>query len=255
MTSDVFGNVYASAYDALYGDKDYEAECDVLEKIFGEYADGAVGSVLDLGCGTGSHARLLSKRGYEVTGVDASREMLARAEEESDRVCGLSPTFLHGDVRTLGLGKQFDAVLMLFAVLGYQTANRDVRATLAACRQHLRPGGVLVLDVWYGPAVLATGPTERVKVVGEGEGRVLRAASAVLDTRHHLCRVDYRIWFVGSTSSLVEAEESHVMRYFFPMELEALLEDSGLELKLMSAFPTVDEPVGDSTWNALVLAT
>jgi hypothetical protein len=39
------------------------------------------------------------------------------------------------------------------------------------------------------------------------------------------------------------------------MEVEAFLEDSGLELKLMSAFPTLNQPVSDSTWNALVVAT
>ena len=124
MTGDVFGNAYASAYDDLYADKDYEAECDVVERIFAGYADGPVRSVLDLGCGTGGHAKLLARRDCQVTGVDASSEMLARARERGNSVPGSPPTDLQGDVRTLELGRQFDAVLMLFAVLGYQTANR-----------------------------------------------------------------------------------------------------------------------------------
>jgi len=179
---------------------------------------------------------------------------LTLARKKAQDLSTHRPTFIVGDVRSLALGRQHDAVVMLFAVLGYQTTNRDVRTALKVCRQHLRPGGVLVFDIWYGPAVLATGPTERVKVVGAGERRVLRAASAVLDTRHHLCHVDYRVWLAGSTSSLEEAEESHVMRYFFPMELETLLEDAEFDLKILSAFPTLDEPVSDSTWNALVVA-
>lgn len=255
MTSDVFGSVYATSYDSLYADKEYGGECDLLETVFAAYAYGPVRSVLDLGCGTGGHACLLAQRGYEVTGVDVSDDMLTLARNKAECLSSGRLTFVEGDVRTLALGRQYDAVVMLFAVLGYQTTNSDVRGALKVCRQHLRPGGVLVFDVWYGPAVLATGPTERVKVVGTGERRVLRAASAVLDTRHHLCRVDYRVWLAGSDSRLVEAEESHVMRYFFPMELEAFLEDSGLELKILSAFPTIDQPVSNATWNALVVAT
>lgn len=255
MTSDVFSKVYATAYDSLYADKDYPGECDLLEQVFAEYVDGPVRSVLDLGCGTGGHACLLAQRGYDVTGVDVSTEMLTLSRKKAQDLSSHHPRFVEGDVRSLDLGRQHDAVVMLFAVLGYQTANRDVRATLKVCRQHLRPGGVLIFDVWYGPAVLATGPTERVRVVGAGERRVLRAASAVLDTRHHLCRVDYRVWLAGSTSPLVESEESHLMRYFFPLELEMLLEDSEFDLKVLSAFPTLDEPVSDSTWNALVVAT
>ena len=74
-----FGLDYAAAYDALYSDKDYEAETDVLEQLFAQYASGPVHEVLDLGCGTGSHAVSMARRGYAVTGVDFAPEMVSRA--------------------------------------------------------------------------------------------------------------------------------------------------------------------------------
>jgi len=53
-------NAYASSYDGLYRDKDYEAECDFLEQIFARYARAPIRTILDLGCGTGGHALALT---------------------------------------------------------------------------------------------------------------------------------------------------------------------------------------------------
>src|SRR5260370_41240685 len=84
MSGVVFGADYANAYDVLYQDKDYASECDLIERVFAEYAAGRrVKGVLDLGCGTGGHAVPLAERGYEVVGVDRSAEMLRHAVERS----------------------------------------------------------------------------------------------------------------------------------------------------------------------------
>src|SRR5215216_5892037 len=74
-----FGSAYAQAYDLLYHDKDYSAECDFIENIFHRYGDRPIARVLDLGCGTGNHAFPLASRGYEVVGIERSESMLALA--------------------------------------------------------------------------------------------------------------------------------------------------------------------------------
>ncbi len=76
MKNQIFGSVYAEEYDLFYKDKDYEAECDMIEEIFRSHAGGQVSTILDLGCGTGNHAISLAHRGYKVTGVDRSSEMV-----------------------------------------------------------------------------------------------------------------------------------------------------------------------------------
>src|SRR5258708_33753706 len=74
-----FGSTYAQAYDLLYLDKDYTAECDLIENVFHRYGDKSISRVLDLGCGTGNHAFPLASRGYEVVGIEPSESMLAQA--------------------------------------------------------------------------------------------------------------------------------------------------------------------------------
>ena len=73
--NDIFGEAYAQQYDLLYQGKNYDAEVALLERLFAKH-DLTGNAVLDLGCGTGQHAIRLARRGYEVTGVDRSPEML-----------------------------------------------------------------------------------------------------------------------------------------------------------------------------------
>ena len=138
---EVFGSNYAEAYDIVYRDKDYAAECDLIERLFQRYGEGPMASVLDLGCGTGNHSLLLDQRGYEVVGVDRSASMLAHARSKaakSEPNNGRKEAFYQGDIRNVDLQRQFDAVLIMFAVLGYQLENSDVLSALKTARRHLR---------------------------------------------------------------------------------------------------------------------
>ena len=246
----VFGEDYAAAYDTLYGDKDYAAECDLIEGVLRAHADGDVKRVLDLGCGTGGHAVPLAERGYAVVGVDRSVEMLRRARQR-----GSSARFQEGDIASVNLGETFDAVLIMFAVLGYLTDNRSVRGALRAARSHLSQGGLLFADVWYGPAVLAQRPAERVKVIQTPTGgQVIRAASGQLEPRRDVCRVDYHLWRLEDGKLTAEVREQHHMRYFFEPELQAFLSDAGFDLLHIGGFPDLDEEPTERTWNVAFVA-
>lgn len=253
--SETFGPVYANSYDLIYHDKDYEAECDLIERIFHAYRDGSIRSVLDLGCGTGNHAIPLAQRGYEVVGVDRSESMLDHARRNLARLAGGgNVTFHQGDIREFDLQRHFDAALMMFAVLGYQVENADVCSALATARRHLRPGGLLAFDFWYGPAVLHEQPSERIKVVPIPTGRILRVSSAELDVRHHRCAVHFLVWRLEGERLVEELEEHHAVRFFFPMELELFLQTAGFVLLHLAAFPEFEQGLDWSTWNALGVA-
>ncbi|MDE0374846.1 MAG: class I SAM-dependent methyltransferase [bacterium] len=94
--------------------------------------------ILELGVGGGHNLSHLTSD-FEATGVDLSPEML----EHSRR---LNPGVEHhvGDMRTVRLGKVFDAVLIHDAV-AYMLTEDDLRAAFATARAHLRPGGLLLV--------------------------------------------------------------------------------------------------------------
>lgn len=257
MSTSEFGREYSALYDLIYSDKDYDRECDLVESIFKRYAPAPVRTLLDMGCGTGNHAFRMADRGYEVTGVDRSGEMIARATAKararSARHDIATPVFHCADLRATDLGRRYDAALMMFAVLGYQLTNNDVLTALRAARLHLQTGGVFVCDVWYGPAVLAMRPADRVKVVPLDDGTIIRTASGVLDTFRHLVAVEYHTWQVRRQGVTQECRESHSMRFFFPQELDLFLSSAGFELLEIRRFDSVEKPPDESSWNVLVV--
>ena len=224
-----FGHSYAEMYDALYSSKDYKGECDRLEAAF-RLTQRDVRSVLHLGCGTGSHAIPLARRGYRVHGVDRSADMLQRARSKAVQIGAAELQFVLGDLRAVRLDRSFDACLLMFAVLGYQTTSHDVAEALANVRCHLEPGGGFVFDVWRGAAVLTEGPSERMRVVPNDDRRLIRFSSGKLDVQRHLCHVHaHQILLVGQ-QIVAEAEQTHAVWYFFPLEIELFLDHAGFDV-------------------------
>ncbi|MFQ5921300.1 MAG: class I SAM-dependent DNA methyltransferase [Anaerolineales bacterium] len=246
MSPDSFGTQYASFYDALYSDKDYEAECDLIEEIVRRYGDRETVTILDLGCGTGGHSIPLSQRGYSVTGVDRSEPMLAEARLKAGATN--PPELVYGDVRNADLRLKFDVVLMMFAVLGYQTSDEDLRQALSTVARHLKSGGLFIGDVWYGPAVVEIRPSDRSRTVETANGELTRVAAPSLDSVYNLCTVEYQLTLGNETEVW---EEQHTMRYFFHEELERYFNEAGIELVEMLPFPDINSKLTSSNWNAL----
>lgn len=218
---------------------------DLLEEAF-RRAGREVRSVLDIGCGTGGHALVLADRGFAVVGVDLSEAMLDIARGKAgDRV-----EFVQGDARSFDLGRTFDAAAFFFAVLGYQQTNEDVRAALRTARRHLEPGGVLYLDVWYGPGVVADPPGTRERTIDSPDGPIKRTVSSELDLPRQIATVHYKLEKEGEAP----AEESHVMRFFFPQELALFMELEGFELQSLSPMGTLDGEAGRDDWTAIAVA-
>jgi SAM-dependent methyltransferase len=253
--SQVFGAAYAGAYDAIYQEKDYRGECELIQRIFDDYGQRRIKRVLDLGCGTGNHAFPLGKMGYEVVGVDRSAAMLAEARSKAAALRrGDRPTFAEGDVRNLTLPRTFDACLMMFAVLGYQLEDADVASTLGTVRRHLRPGGIFIFDVWYAPAVLTLRPEPRSRVVPLAGGTLRRHSRAELDTSRRRATVIFQLCHHEADRVRAQTEETHAIRYFFPQELEVFLKAAGLELIRLGEFPDFEKAPTEQSWNVLGVA-
>jgi SAM-dependent methyltransferase len=253
--SGLFSSGYAAAYDSLYETKDYAAECDLIEEIFRTHANTPIRTVLDLGCGTGNHALELARRGYEVAAVDQSPHMLAEAQKKIAASSLSNKVSLHeSDIRELNLDRKFDAIVVMFAVLGYQLENQDVISTLRTARNHINQDGLLIFDVWYGPAVLHERPAQRIKSIKTTNGEILRASGGTLDVNRHVCTVDIKIWDLEGDRVVAHTEENHTQRYFFAQELKLFLENTGFDSIRLGAFPDFNRDPDESTWNVLQVA-
>jgi SAM-dependent methyltransferase len=253
--SRVFQDDYASGYDALYREKDYGAECDVVESALA-IEPGMALRLLDIGCGTGGHAIELARRGHRVTGVDLSEDMLGHARRKG-AASSLEPRleFVQGDARSFRLPHPpFDAAIMMFAVLGYITENEGLLSALTTVRAHLKPGAHFCCDFWWGPAVLTDRPGERVRTVPTGRGELLRATRTSLDTLHDVAEVHFDMFRFDAELPAVRNRETHRMRYFFGPELTLMCRLAGFEIERLGQFPGLGEAPTDRSWNAMLVA-
>jgi SAM-dependent methyltransferase len=107
------------------------------------------GATLELGCGTGRILVPLARAGIDITGIDRSAEMLARARRRLRRARLESPARLtRGDVRALPFADgRFALVIAPYGLLQSLLSDRDLTATLASVHRVLAPGGTFALDL------------------------------------------------------------------------------------------------------------
>lgn len=120
-----------------------QREADLLNRVL---SSGPSNRVLDLGCGTGEHARFLVEQGYRVVGVDASESQIATALE-SPVTAGVE--FVHGDLRELEtlLEGLFGAAICLGNTLPHLTTSESLGRFLSGLRTHLAEGAPLLVQL------------------------------------------------------------------------------------------------------------
>jgi SAM-dependent methyltransferase len=101
-------------------------------------------SVLDAGCGTGRVAIELARRGVEVVGVDVDASMLAEAKRLAPEL-----TWIEADLATLGLGRQFEIVVLAGNVPLFCPAPSRPQL-VASCAMHVESGGNLIAGFQLG---------------------------------------------------------------------------------------------------------
>lgn len=208
----------AELYDAIYSFKDYAAESARVRDLIGSRGRSGGKALLDVACGTGSHLEHLGRH-YEAEGLDRDEGMLAVARR---RHAGM--VFHHGDMIDFELGRRFDAVTCLFSSIGYaRTVDRMSRAVSSMAR-HLRPGGVLLIEPWFGPGNISGG-TPHAVFVDRPDLKIARLNVTIVEDRRTVLDFHY---LVASQSGVEHFTERHEMGLFTIDEYREAIEQCGL---------------------------
>lgn len=247
---------YARYYDLLYREKDYAGEARFVSERLKSHG-GTESELLELGCGTGRHGVEFARLGYRVTGVDLSENMVSQAQARAKSLPASMAEqlqFSTGDVRTVRLGRKFDAAISLFHVMSYQTTTEDLRAAFKTAAMHLKPGGLFLFDFWHGPAVVADPPVVRVKRLEDADLEVTRIAEPEIQSARNCVVVNYQIFLKDKrTGGLSELRESHPMRYLFLPEMVEMLAVQGLKVVDSGGWCS-GQGLSPKTWFGFVIA-
>ncbi len=136
---------FAELYDELMNDVDYESWAEYYTRLLSVYGIRG-GKICECACGTGSLTMPLQRRGFSMTGVDISQEMLWQAAQKS-RKRGYTIPFVRQDMRALNLHKPMDAVLATCDGVNYLLTEEDLTSFFRAAYRAVRPGGAFIFDV------------------------------------------------------------------------------------------------------------
>ena len=211
-------------------------DVDFYRRLAGQTGD----PILEVGCGTGRVAIPLAADGHEVVGVDLSEAMLGLAERSR---AALAPdvaarlSFHHADMATLSLGRDFALIIAPSRVFQFLLTTEAQRQGLAALRSHLRPSGLLVLDL-FDPLLDRVVPTTDAPVRG-GElvhpttGNVVtwEVTARYPDPARQLVVEDWTTREIGSSGEVLRTDvERLTLRWSLRSEMRLLFELAGLDV-------------------------
>jgi SAM-dependent methyltransferase len=210
----------AAIYDPIYHamGKDYAGETRKLMDLIQQHKSSAGDALLDVACGTGGHIACLQDT-FRVEGLDNSAEMLAIARQKCPDV-----VFHLADMVDFDLGHTFDVITCLFSAIGYVETLPRLSQAMATFAQHLQPGGVALVEPWFGPGVLGDGKIHAI-FVDEPDLKIARMNVNRVDGR--LSFLDFN-YMVGTDAGVETFAATHTLGLFTHEEYLQAFSAAGL---------------------------
>ena len=222
-------DLLAPVYDKINGDIDYGLWADFLESAVSKYSGVRPKLVLDLGCGTGRMALELAGRGYDLTGVDASAEMLDIARSAAEER-GLDILWLLQDMQGFELYGTVDLTVSCLDCINH-LKPKEARECFKLVHNYLVPGGLFIFDV-NGKSKFENVYSDRAYVFEEEQGTVVWQNS--YSAKNRTCNFLISV-FSEENDGRYSRFDSLGREYMYTIRsLKSMLKSAGLEF--MGAF-------------------
>lgn len=141
----------AQYYDLIYSWKNYKNESDKIKSLIRKYKKSDGLDLLEVACGTGRHIQYL-KDSFSILATDANQAMLSFAQKNNPGV-----KFKKADMVKFDFGKEFDVIICLFSSIGYVKTYKNLSRTIQNFSQHLKKGGIVIIEPWFTESSYITG--------------------------------------------------------------------------------------------------
>lgn len=244
MNPDPFEGV-APLYDLDYGDF-----IDDLN-MYLNFAARTGDPILELGVGTGRLAIPLVEAGFRVTGVDTSEEMVKICQAKVASLDQGRLELVMGDIGDFKLRERFSLVISAANSFGHLLTREEQTSALRCAREHLIPGGLLILDI--------DNPLTRLAPERDGElvlawtkkhpsthNLVCKFVSSYTEKSEQIQQFTYIYDEVDRPGSVTRTVVSFPLRYSYRAEVELLLGAAGYTVEAVYGDYYLDEYVQDS---------
>ena len=209
----------AKYYDLIYSFKDYKKDALRIEKLISKYKKSKGKELLDVACGTCKHLSYLRKF-FSCTGIDISRQMLEIAKRRLKSI-----NLTRADMANFKFDKKFDVIICLFSSVGYAKTYSKLRKTIKNFSDHLKKGGVVIIDGWIRPKLFKTGfldldsyNSDKLKIARMGISG--RKGSISIHEMHYL---------IGNKEGISHFKDIHKLGLFDVNKFLEIMEQTGLK--------------------------
>ncbi|MGN0193808.1 MAG: class I SAM-dependent DNA methyltransferase [Pseudoramibacter sp.] len=204
---------FAKVYDELMQEIDYDEWADYIFRMTLNAAT-PIKKILEFGCGTGNITLRLAKKGFDVTAVDLSEDMLTVADEKAEEQGIDNVRFFKGDMSNFKIDETFDAVITCCDSFNYLENLEKIESFIACSAEALRPGGLLMFDM--------NTPEKYKETIGDNTfvynfDNVYCVWENALKPDEE--KIDFDLsFFVRREDDLYERYEEQQSQYYYPVE-------------------------------------
>lgn len=208
----------ARFYDAMHQRRDYDKESNFVINRIKEINPKAK-SIIDVGCGTGTHLQKFSNHFETLAGVDLNKEILEVAKSKLP-----SAVYKCAPMKEFHFDQKFDSVVSLYSVFNYNLTLNEADATLKNMHAHLNNDGVLVLALYVAKNL------EREISIHVGKDESLESAKIndyVYDPKTKLETSSFVLFWKEDGKLDFTTENNHQFRIFEFEEMKYLMKKTG----------------------------
>jgi len=215
---------FADIYDLIYSFKDYKKEVKKIKKLIKKYKSTDGSELLDVACGTGKHLQYF-KDSFICTGVDINEGMLNVAKNKVKGVI-----FKQADMVNFDLNNEFDIIISLFSSIGYVKTYTNLEKTIVNFANHLKQGGVLIIEPWFTKSTYWVGHPGMTTYDGD-DIKIARLNTAKIE--NDLSVMDMHYLIVEKNKDVKYFVDKHELGLFDTDKTLELMKKAGLKAEFL----------------------
>ncbi|MBY8980333.1 MAG: class I SAM-dependent methyltransferase [Candidatus Lokiarchaeota archaeon] len=214
----------AKYYDLIYHWKDYEKEAYSIKNLIRKYKKSDGNQLLDVGCGTGKHLECFLDE-FSCMGVDINNEMVEVAKTKfKDAI------FEQGDMIDFNLKTEFDVILSLFSSIGYVKTYPNLEKTMLNFKNHLKKGGVLIIEPWFTKSAYWVGAPGMTTYDGK-DVKIARLNTTKIEGDLSIMEMHYLI--AEKDKDVIHFADTHELGLFETDKTLDFMEKAGLKAEFL----------------------
>jgi len=214
----------AKYYDLIYHWKDYEKEAYSIKDLIKIYKKSDSNQLLDVGCGTGKHLECFIDD-FSCTGIDINNEMVEVAKAKfKDAI------FEQGDMIDFNLKTEFDVILCLFSSIGYVKTYSNLEKTMLNFKNHLKKGGVLIIEPWFTKSAYWVGTPGMTTYDGK-DVKIARLNTTKIEGDLSIMEMHYLI--AEKDKDIIHFADTHELGLFETDKTLDFMEKAGLKAEFL----------------------